>query len=79
MLDALELGAQRRLGHAEFARGTVQAAGVGDGAQRAEVSHLELHAVSLGRPHRAHQTHKPPPKRASHKGKRRKAITYDRE
>ena len=65
LLDALELGAQRGLGHAELPGRPVQAAGVGDGAQCAEVPHLELHAVSLGRPHQPHQTHKPQPKGAS--------------
>lgn len=45
LLDAAQLCAQRRLGNAQLPGGAVQTAGVGYGAQRAEVPHLELHAL----------------------------------
>ncbi len=45
VLDPPQLGGERGLAHAEPAGRLVQAARVGDGAQRPEVSHLQLHAA----------------------------------
>ena len=57
-------GCSTRAGHAELAGGLVQAAGVGDGAQRTEVPDLKLHGLSVGRVLWSHQTHESPPKSA---------------
>ncbi len=59
--DAAQLGRQGGLAHAELPRGFVQTAGVGNGAQCAQVPHLELHDPRVGRSQRTAPATDTPP------------------